>query len=164
MSCSHNDDSLTMHTKPGRTLGCADCHGGNAKVVPRWSRAAGERTELTAAPSTLRHIQPRYPEEWNYPSSVKPHALTPCLNREIAEFIRFLNPSDTASPRSLWRLSSAHHAAAEPALDGDHRRMFWRRRRPTQRHSSASSTRYRRSLHAGWGAAKLITQCCRPRR
>ena len=32
MSCHTTTDSLTMHTSPGVTLGCADCHGGNAGV------------------------------------------------------------------------------------------------------------------------------------
>src|ERR1700736_168523 len=32
MTCHTTTDSLTMHTSPGVTLGCADCHGGNAGV------------------------------------------------------------------------------------------------------------------------------------
>ena len=32
MSCHTTTDSLTMHTSPGVTLGCADCHGGNRRV------------------------------------------------------------------------------------------------------------------------------------
>src|ERR1700753_1389956 len=32
MSCHTTTDSVTMHTSPGVTLGCADCHGGNPGV------------------------------------------------------------------------------------------------------------------------------------
>ena len=32
MSCHTTTDSLNMHTSPGVTLGCADCHGGKAEV------------------------------------------------------------------------------------------------------------------------------------
>src|SRR3974377_1329306 len=32
MSCHTTTDSLTMHTSPGVTLGCTDCHGGNAAI------------------------------------------------------------------------------------------------------------------------------------
>src|SRR6201981_2576841 len=32
MSCHTTTDSLTMHTSPGVTLGCTDCHGGDATI------------------------------------------------------------------------------------------------------------------------------------
>jgi len=92
MSCHTTTDSLTMHTSPGVTLGCADCHGGNAGVfraAVALPTSAEYRRALDAA-----HVHPRYPEEWNYPSSVKPPRTYTLLNRESPEFIRFLNPSD----------------------------------------------------------------------
>src|SRR6476646_8168131 len=70
LSCHTTTDSLTMHTSPGVTLGCADCHGGNAKVF-RAGVALPGSTEYRRALDAA-HIKPRYPEEWNYPSSVKP--------------------------------------------------------------------------------------------
>jgi len=49
MSCHITTDSLTMHTSPGVTLGCADCHGGNAGVAiaagtPPQARSIGARS------------------------------------------------------------------------------------------------------------------------
>jgi hypothetical protein len=91
-SCHTTTDSLTMHTSPGVTLGCTDCHGGNAAVFRAAVALPGSseyRRALDAA-----HVKPRYPEEWNYPSSVKPPRTYTLLNRESPEFIRFLNPSD----------------------------------------------------------------------
>src|SRR5689334_23672103 len=39
MSCHTATDRHTMHQNPGVVLGCADCHGGDAKVVkPDWAR------------------------------------------------------------------------------------------------------------------------------
>src|SRR6516162_2350456 len=92
MSCHTTTDSLTMHTSPGVTLGCTDCHGGIASVFRAAVALPGSseyRRALDAA-----HVQPRYPEEWNYPSSVKPPRTYTLLNHESPEFIRFLNPSD----------------------------------------------------------------------
>src|SRR5690349_8545588 len=68
VSCHTTTDSLTMHTSPGVTLGCADCHGGNpAAFLPPGAQpgSADYRRALDAA-----HVQPRHPAAWNYPSSV----------------------------------------------------------------------------------------------
>src|ERR1700744_2525484 len=64
MSCHTTTDSLTMHTSPVLTLGCADCHGGNASVfVPPGAAPASPEYHraLDAA-----HVQPRNPEAWSY--------------------------------------------------------------------------------------------------
>jgi len=92
MSCHTTTDSLTMHTSPGVTLGCADCHGGNPAVVRSAVALPGSSEYRRALDGA--HVQPRYPEEWNYPSSVKTPRTYTLLNRESPEFIRFLNPSD----------------------------------------------------------------------
>ena len=95
-SCHTTTDSLTMHTSPGVTLGCTDCHGGNAAVFRAAVALPGSseyRRALDAA-----HVQPRYPEEWNYPSSIKPPRTYTLLNRESPAFIRFSTRAITASP------------------------------------------------------------------
>jgi len=92
MSCHTTTDSLTMHTSTGVNLGCADCHGGNAAAVLSPGTPPGSpeyRRVLDAA-----HVHPLHPEEWNYPSSVKPPRTYTLLNKESPEFIRFMNPSD----------------------------------------------------------------------
>lgn len=92
MSCHTTTDSLSMHTSTGVILGCADCHGGNAAAVLPPGTPAGSpeyRRVLDAA-----HVHPLHPEEWNYPSSVKPPRTYTLLNKESPEFVRFMNPSD----------------------------------------------------------------------
>jgi hypothetical protein len=92
MSCHTATDSVTMHTSPGVILGCTDCHGGDAGVVRAQVVLPGSdpyrRLEAQA------HVQPRYPEAWNWPSSAKPEESYTLLNKEAPEFIRFENPSD----------------------------------------------------------------------
>jgi hypothetical protein len=92
MSCHTTTDSLTMHSSPGVILGCTDCHGGNADVF-RASLAKRESAEYRRALDAA-HVQPRYPDAWNYPSSAKPVRSYTLLNRESPEFVRFVNPSD----------------------------------------------------------------------
>ena len=40
VSCHEHTDQHTMHANPGVVIGCADCHGGDAKSL----RAAGSAT------------------------------------------------------------------------------------------------------------------------
>src|SRR5580704_12756281 len=123
MSCHTTTDSVSMHTSPGVILGCADCHGGNPTVFLPAGVAPGNpayRLTLDAA-----HVQPRFPEAWNYPSSVKPARTYTLLNQESPEFIRFLNPSDYRVAREAC---GACHlgviAAAERSLMAT-TAMFW---------------------------------------
>src|SRR6516164_8757274 len=123
MSCHTTTDSLTMHTSPGVTLGCDDCHGGDPTVF-RAPNALPGSNEYRHALDTA-HVKPRYPEAWNYPSSVKPPRTYTLLNRESPEFIRFLNPSDYRVAREAC---GACHlriiAAAERSLMAT-TAMFW---------------------------------------
>jgi hypothetical protein len=64
------------HEKETLSLGCVDCHGGDA----------------TAKDIQSAHVQPRFPEAWRSSANpVRPYAL---LNHETPEFIRFVNPGD----------------------------------------------------------------------
>jgi hypothetical protein len=123
MSCHTETDSLTMHTSPGVTLGCADCHGGDPSVVVSKVFLPGSaeyRRALDAA-----HVQPRNLEAWNYPSSVKPPRTYTLLNKESPEFVRFLNPSDLRVAREAC--GACHMpivAAAERSLMAT-TAMFW---------------------------------------
>jgi hypothetical protein len=123
MSCHTTTDSLTMHTSPGVTLGCTDCHGGNAAIFRAAVALPGSSEYRRALDGA--HVQPRYPEEWNYPSSVKPPRTYTLLNHESPEFIRFLNPSDYRVAREAC---GACHlriiAAAERSLMAT-TAMFW---------------------------------------
>lgn len=69
-------DVGTMHTSNAVTIGCVDCHGGNAN--------AGSKKEA--------HVAPRYPQLWT--SSANPVRSFTLLNHESPEFVRFVNPGD----------------------------------------------------------------------
>jgi hypothetical protein len=92
VSCHTDTDSRTMHTSAGVNLGCADCHGGDATVM----RAAVVRqgSPQYKLLQERAHVQPRYPEAWNWPSSAKPEESYTLTLKESPEFIRFENPSD----------------------------------------------------------------------
>jgi len=94
-SCHTKTDRTTMHTNPAVVLGCTDCHGGDASVRLPASVSAEERSSADyAAVRDRAHVLPRYPLAWNYPHSAKPQESYTLLNRERAEFVRFMNPSD----------------------------------------------------------------------
>ncbi len=90
-SCHTDTDAKSMHASPAVVLGCVDCHGGNAKVlVPNGPRVESEYDSARDA----AHVQPLFPHSWHYPSSANPERSYTLLNRESAEFVRFVNPSD----------------------------------------------------------------------
>ena len=120
VTCHTSTDRHTMHSNPGVILGCADCHGGNAKVnwegeIPTYKyKAKADKYK----PKTYKeknskkdkkyrnypadyqaaideaHVQPTLPKTWHYPISANPpHAYT-ILNTESPEYVRFVNPGD----------------------------------------------------------------------
>src|SRR5437016_10832861 len=70
ISCHTATDSASMHSSPGVVLGCTDCHGGNAGVLNAAGAPPGSPDYRRAQDAA--HVQPRYPEAWNWPSSAKP--------------------------------------------------------------------------------------------
>ncbi len=92
ISCHTASDAPSMHENVAVTIGCADCHGGDATVT-----AAKDMDPKGAQYASLRdhaHVLPRYPENWHYPSSANPKESYTLLNREAPEYVRFVNPSD----------------------------------------------------------------------
>jgi hypothetical protein len=85
-----------MHNNPAVTLGCADCHGGDATVM--WSGGGDPKSNAKSKPYAAArdkaHVLPRYPKSWHFPSSANPERTYALLNREAPEFIRFINPGD----------------------------------------------------------------------
>ncbi len=76
-SCIHcHTDVGSMHAPNTVTLGCVDCHGGNASCFTKEGS----------------HVQPRYPNLW--PTSGNPVRSYALLNHESPEFVRFVNPGD----------------------------------------------------------------------
>lgn len=92
ISCHTQTDRLSMHENPGVVLGCTDCHGGDVTVNKPSGTEKGDIAYLTAL--NKAHVQPRYPEIWNYPNSANPKHSYTFINLESPEFIRFVNPSD----------------------------------------------------------------------
>jgi len=92
MSCHTSTDRSSMHDSAAVTLGCTDCHGGNAQVFAATSFVRDQVAYRKAFDRA--HVAPRFPSEWKYPSSANPQRSYTLLNREDPAFIRFVNPSD----------------------------------------------------------------------
>ena len=71
-----HSDVGSMHPPNTVSIGCTDCHGGNANDFSKKGA----------------HIQPRYPEMWS--TSANPIRSYALLNHESPEFVRFANPGD----------------------------------------------------------------------
>ncbi|MEO8461113.1 MAG: hypothetical protein ABI451_11340, partial [Dokdonella sp.] len=108
VSCHSESDQKTMHRSPAVVLGCSDCHGGDATVfAPAGTVAARDpRTPavLRAYPEPYRaamdhaHVLPANAEHW--PSSANPERSYTWLQKESADFIRFINPGDLRVARA----------------------------------------------------------------
>ena len=82
VSCHTATDQATMHASPAVSIGCTQCHGGDATIV----RPAEDKQYRAAI--NQAHVQPRSPREWTRERSYT------LLNRESPEFVRFINPGD----------------------------------------------------------------------
>ncbi|PWT92303.1 MAG: hypothetical protein C5B54_03725 [Acidobacteria bacterium] len=86
LSCHNGIED--MHN--GRvSLGCTDCHGGNAQATSAGS-AAGTKAYEEAKKSA--HPKPKYPDVWK--TSANPERTYALLNKENLDWIRFVNPGD----------------------------------------------------------------------
>jgi hypothetical protein len=95
LSCHVDTDRHTMHQNPGVVLGCADCHGGDARVT---LASAVKREDAAYREALSRaHVLPREPRSW--PTSANPERSYTLLNRESPEFVRFVNPGDLRAAR-----------------------------------------------------------------
>jgi hypothetical protein len=101
MTCHVETDRHTMHQNPGVILGCADCHGGDARIIGGIREAGGARNYSSDYLALLRkaHVVPKDEKAWNWPSSATPERTYTLLNRESPEFVRFVNPGDLRAAR-----------------------------------------------------------------
>src|SRR5262245_12900169 len=123
LSCHTATDSHTMHQNPGVVLGCADCHGGDARVQVGADLKREDRAYRDALQQA--HVLPRNPRAWSWPSSANPERSYTLLNRESPEFVRFVNPGDLRAARDAC--GACHLAivqAAERSLMATSA-MFW---------------------------------------
>ena len=91
MSCHlyEGSDRTSMHVSPAVSIGCTDCHGGDASVF----RSAGDApgTQPFEGAKQQAHVQPLL-DIWT--SSANPELSYAATLQESAEFIRFVNPGD----------------------------------------------------------------------
>lgn len=120
-SCHTATDRASMHPNPAVSIGCAECHGGDASVDRRGEKDSAEYLEAMRR----AHVQPRFPREWGWPASANPERSYTLLNRESPEFIRFMNPGDYRVARdTCGKCHMAIVQAAERSLMATGA-MFW---------------------------------------
>ena len=77
-----------MHISGAVNLGCTDCHGGNASVMP--TQGVDPRTDVDAR--NRAHVLPSNREIWK--TSANPKNSYTALLKESPEFVKFINPGD----------------------------------------------------------------------
>ena len=66
VSCHTGTDRHTMHANPGVTLGCTDCHGGDANVLrPKGAEYSGQDEASYRAAMAKSHVLPKFDKAWN---------------------------------------------------------------------------------------------------
>jgi hypothetical protein len=98
--------------KDGVGLTCTACHGGNPVAITKEEA----------------HVQPRFPKEWIPQGKFRvPERSGPLLNRESAEFVRFLNPGDLRVAETTCGSSDCHSTQAKGATRSmmTHGAMLW---------------------------------------
>jgi hypothetical protein len=113
-SCHTPTDRRTMHASTVVVLGCTDCHGGDANVIR--PKDLGPNSPAYGDAMRAAHVLPRHPERW--PGSRNPESSYADLNRESAEFVRFINPGDLRIARE------ACGACHEPIIAAAERSMM----------------------------------------
>lgn len=104
VTCHTNTDEASMHPGGTVSIGCTDCHGGNAGV----SVGAGERRGSGPYQAALKkaHPQPASPGLWT--TSANPERAYTAWLRESQAYIQFVNPGDL---RVANRTCGGCHAA-----------------------------------------------------
>src|SRR5262249_34468181 len=82
LGCHQQTDRSSMHESPAVKLGCVDCHGGDASVIPPRDLPRGELEYSRLR--DLAHV--KYPAEWPSPHSANPQRSYTLLNRVPTEF------------------------------------------------------------------------------
>jgi hypothetical protein len=90
ISCHSTTESPTMHPSGLVQLGCADCHGGNPKIVAPAGEHRGQAGYDQAIAAS--HPKPKIRALWK--SSANPVRAGADWLQEDQEYIRFVNPGD----------------------------------------------------------------------
>ncbi len=104
VACHGQTDSPSMHTTGTIRLGCTDCHGGKADVMPPAGAQKGS-AEYDQA-KIQAHPKPSIPDLWK--SSANP--VRPYMEwlRESKEYIQFVNPGDLRVAAQTCGSSGCH--------------------------------------------------------
>src|ERR1700678_4330034 len=87
IACHGQTDSASMHTTGTVRLGCVDCHGGHAEVMPLSGAQKGSAGYDDAKKKA--HPKPSRPELWR--SSANPVRPFTAWLKETKEYIQFVN-------------------------------------------------------------------------
>jgi hypothetical protein len=119
VSCHVGIEHPSMHQEDEVVLGCADCHGGNARVMIGGAKGSQEyaKAERDA------HVEPRFAEDAERSDHPK-RAYTRWL-KESYEFIRFENPGDLrVAPETCGTCHGAETRAVRTSMM-THGAMLW---------------------------------------
>src|SRR6204780_4342292 len=104
VACHGQTDSSSMHTTGTVRLGCTDCHGGNAGVMPPSGGKKGSPGYDEAKKKA--HPKPSIPEMWK--SSANPVRPWTEWLKETKEYIKFVNPGDLRVARETCGSAGCH--------------------------------------------------------
>src|SRR3984885_13234391 len=90
VACHGQTDSASMHTTGTVRLGCTDCHGGNAGVMP--PSGASKNSAGYDEAKKKAHPKPGLPDLWR--SSANPVRPFAEWLKETKGYIQFVNPGD----------------------------------------------------------------------
>jgi len=109
ITCHKTTDSATMHLSGAVTLGCTDCHGGNAAAT---TKAEG-------------HPKPKLP--WLFKTSANPVRANADWLKESAEYVKFVNPGDLRVAHETCGQQACHPAEVRNVRTSmmTHSGMLW---------------------------------------
>ncbi len=122
LSCHTQTDSKTMH-ESAVSIGCTDCHGGNAGPTAPPGTAPGNADY--EAQKKAGHVQPH--NHALFPTSANPQRAYAGWLKENWEFVRFVNPGDIRVARVTCGTTGCHPnevAAVEKSMM-THGAMLW---------------------------------------
>jgi hypothetical protein len=123
VACHGQTDSASMHTTGTVRLGCTDCHGGKADVLPPAGAQKGSAQYEQAKKQA--HPQPRIVDLWKSSANpVRPYAR---WLQESKEYIQFVNPGDLRVAEQTCGSGGCHarEVAAVRTSMMTHGAMLW---------------------------------------
>jgi hypothetical protein len=108
VSCHTQTDQKTMHASRAVVLGCADCHGGDFRVMAAGAPGSSEYEQA----KRKAHVQPRNPAVFRTAANPE-RSYTALLDEDLA-FARFINPGDLRAAR--YACGACHDTDDDPIV------------------------------------------------